>query len=133
MAIPTAEEEDTKRPNRERDNLVIEQTRIVNQVKAMLIRFGIRSFRPKARKAEDQLRDLRTAEGSPMPKKHMRGAVSSPLLRALRGRDRHLHCPRTSAWSVHQLEQNAVNGAVKERDVVIRRHVYPQTLHSIGK
>jgi len=67
VAIPTAEEEDAKRPNRERDNLVIEQTRIVNQVKAMLIRFGIRSFRPKARKAEDQLRDLRTAEGSPLP------------------------------------------------------------------
>jgi transposase len=67
VAIPTAEEEDAKRPNRERDSLVTEQTRIVNQVKAILIRFGIRSFRPKLRKAEDQLRDLRTAEGSPLP------------------------------------------------------------------
>jgi transposase len=67
VAIPTAEEEDAKRPNRERDNLVIEQTRIVNQVKAVLIRFGIRSFRPKLRKAEEQLGDLRTAEGSPLP------------------------------------------------------------------
>jgi hypothetical protein len=67
VAIPTAEEEDAKRPNRERDNLVIEQTRIVNEVKAILIRFGIRGFRPKPRKAEDQLRDLRTAEGSPLP------------------------------------------------------------------
>jgi hypothetical protein len=56
-----------KRPNRERDNLVIEQTRIVNQIKAILIRFGIRSSRPKLRKAEEQLRDLRTAEGSPLP------------------------------------------------------------------
>src|SRR5262252_9438030 len=53
VAIPTAEEEDAKRPNRERDNLVTEQTRIVNQVKAILIRFGIRSFRPKLRKAEE--------------------------------------------------------------------------------
>ena len=67
VAIPTAEEEDAKRPNRERDNLVTEQTRIVNQVKAILIRFGIRSFRPKLRKAEEQLGHLRTAEGSALP------------------------------------------------------------------
>jgi transposase len=68
VAIPTAAEEDAKRPNRERDNLVIEQTGIVNQIKAILIRFGIRGFRPKLRKAEEQLRDLQTAEGSPLPK-----------------------------------------------------------------
>jgi hypothetical protein len=35
-----------RRPNRERRNPVIEQTRIVNQIKAILTRFGIRSFRP---------------------------------------------------------------------------------------
>jgi transposase len=67
VAIPTAEEEDAKRPNRERDSLVTEQTRIVNQVKAILTRFGIRSFRPKLRQAEEQLRHLRTAEGSALP------------------------------------------------------------------
>jgi transposase len=67
VAIPTIEQEDAKRPNRERDNLVTEQTSIVNQIKAILIRFGIRSFRPKLRKTEEQLRNLRTAEGSPLP------------------------------------------------------------------
>jgi transposase len=67
VAIPTAEEEDAKRPNRERDSLVTEQTRIVNQIKAILIRFGVRSFRPKLRKAEEQLKELRTAEASPLP------------------------------------------------------------------
>src|SRR5579864_8860471 len=35
VAIPTVEEEDARRPNRERGNLVTEQTRIVNQMKAM--------------------------------------------------------------------------------------------------
>src|SRR5262252_6119352 len=78
VAIPTAEEEDANRPNRERDSLVTEQTRIVNQIKAILIRFGIRSFRPKLRKAEQLLRDLRTAEGSPFAGQHPRGDVSSP-------------------------------------------------------
>jgi transposase len=67
VAIPTIEEEDAKRPNRERGSLVTEQTRIVNQVKAVLSRFGIRSFWPNLRKAEDQLKELRTAEGSPLP------------------------------------------------------------------
>jgi transposase len=68
VAIPTIEEEDAKRPNRERGGLVTEQTRIVNQVKAILTRFGIRSFRPNLRKAEDQLKEEpRTAEGSALP------------------------------------------------------------------
>jgi transposase len=65
-AIPTAEEEDARRPNRERENLVTEQTRIVNQIKSILTRFGIRSFRPTLRKAADKLDGLHTAEGMPL-------------------------------------------------------------------
>jgi transposase len=56
-----------RRPNRERQNLVTEQTRIVNQMKAIFARFGIRTFRPTLRKAEEKLKGLRTAEGSPLP------------------------------------------------------------------
>src|SRR6266478_6528332 len=40
VAIPTIEEEDARRPNRERQNLVTEQTRIINQIKAIFTRFG---------------------------------------------------------------------------------------------
>jgi hypothetical protein len=36
-------EEDAKRPNRERECLVGERTRIVNRIKATLARLGIRS------------------------------------------------------------------------------------------
>jgi transposase len=67
VAIPTVEEEDARRPNRERGNLVTEQTRIVNQIKAILTRFGIRSFKPSLRKAEDKLQALHTAEGMQLP------------------------------------------------------------------
>jgi transposase len=67
VAIQTVEEEDARRPNRERGNLVTEQTRIVNQIKAILTRFGIRTFRPTLRKAEEKLEGLRTAEGAPLP------------------------------------------------------------------
>jgi transposase len=67
VAIPTIKEEDARRPNRERQNLVIEQTRIVNQIKAIFARFGIRTLRPTQRKAEEKLEGLRTAEGTPLP------------------------------------------------------------------
>jgi transposase len=67
VAIPTIEEEDTRRPNRERQNLVIEQTRIINQIKAIFTRFGIRTLRPTMRKLAEGLEDLRTAEGTPLP------------------------------------------------------------------
>src|SRR5437763_14706340 len=67
VAIPTSEEEDGRRPNRERQNLVTEQTRLVNQMKAIFTRFGIRTFQPMLRKAEDKLKGLRTAEGTPLP------------------------------------------------------------------
>jgi transposase len=66
VAIPTAEEEDAKRPHRERGNLVTEQTRIVNQVRAVLVRFSIRTFRQTLRKAAEKLDGLRTAEGTPL-------------------------------------------------------------------
>ena len=66
VAIPTIEEEDARRPNRERGNLVTEQTRIVNQIKAILTRFGIRTFRPTLREVEEKLERLRTAEGTPL-------------------------------------------------------------------
>src|SRR6201996_4811178 len=41
VAIPTIEDEDAKRPNREREGLVGEQTRIINRMKAALSRLGI--------------------------------------------------------------------------------------------
>ena len=66
-AIPSAAQEDARRPNRERENLVGEQTRIVNRIKAILARFGIRTFKPTLRKAEDKLAVVRTAEGMPLP------------------------------------------------------------------
>ena len=45
-AIPTMEEEDAKRPHRERENLVAERTRIINRMKSCLVRLGIRAFKP---------------------------------------------------------------------------------------
>lgn len=65
--IPTLEEEDAKRPCREREGLVGERTRIVNRMKGCLARLGIRSFKPTLRKAPERLETLRTPEGGSLP------------------------------------------------------------------
>ena len=44
--VPTFEEEDAKRPNRERENLVSKSTSIVNRMKSTLARLGIPGFKP---------------------------------------------------------------------------------------
>jgi len=66
-AIPTIAEEDARRPNREHQTLVQEQTRVVNRIKSTLIRFGIRNFKVKLRKAADRLATLRGLEDEPLP------------------------------------------------------------------
>ena len=66
-AIPTLSEEDAKRPSRERESLVGQQTRLINRMKATLVRLGIRGFNPKLKQAEQQLQALRTPEGEPIP------------------------------------------------------------------
>ena len=67
VAIPTLEEEDAKRPSRERESLVGEQTRIANRMKSALARLGIRGFKPKLRRAPQRLAALRTPEDLPIP------------------------------------------------------------------
>jgi transposase len=67
VAIPTIDVEDAKRPNRERENLVSEESRIVNRLKAALTRLGIRGFNPKLKKAPERLEGLRTPEGEAIP------------------------------------------------------------------
>jgi transposase len=66
-AIPSLQEEDAKRPTRERENLVGERTRIVNRMKACLVRFGIRNFNPTLRRATERLNALSTPEGVSLP------------------------------------------------------------------
>jgi transposase len=66
-AIPTLEQEDAKRPTREHESLVAERTRLINRMKATLVRLGIPGFNVKLRKAADALSALRTPEGEPVP------------------------------------------------------------------
>jgi len=67
VTVPTIEEEDAKRPGRERESLVGERTRIINRMKAALARLGIRGFKPELRNAPARLETLTTAENTALP------------------------------------------------------------------
>src|SRR6478736_5855465 len=66
-AVPTLEQEDAKRPSREREGLVGERTRLVNRLKGALVRLGIRGFHPTLRTAPERLESVRTPEGAALP------------------------------------------------------------------
>src|SRR4051812_17091135 len=63
-AGPTLGGGGARRPSREREGLVGERTRIVNRIKASLVRLGIRGFKPALRNAAERLETLRTPEGA---------------------------------------------------------------------
>lgn len=67
MARQRCWRQDARRPNRERGTLVSEQTRLINSIKAIFARFGVRSFRLSLRQAADRLESIRTAEETPLP------------------------------------------------------------------
>jgi transposase len=60
--VPSPEEEDAKRPHREREHLVQERLRIGNRIEALLFTQGIRG-RPSLRSWERDMAELRTGDG----------------------------------------------------------------------
>lgn len=67
VKIPTREEEDGKRPLRERESLVSDRSRLINQMKSLLAQHGVRGFKVTTKKAAAQLKHVETAEGLPLP------------------------------------------------------------------
>ena len=92
-AVPTLEEEDAKRPSREREGLVGERTRIVNRIKAGLVRLGIRGFKPTLRNAAERPETVRTPEGAFLPP----DTVAEPR--------RDMARPRVVADQIRQVEE----------------------------
>jgi transposase len=73
LRVPTPEEEDAKRPHREREHLVQERIRIENRIEALLLTQGIRR-RPSLRAWDTELAALRTADGRALPP-HLRREI----------------------------------------------------------
>lgn len=66
VRVPTPEEEDAKRPHREREHLVQERLRIENRIEALLFTQGIRG-RPSLRSWVRDVAELRTGDGRTLP------------------------------------------------------------------
>jgi len=66
VRVPTPDEEDAKRPHREREHLVQDKLRIENRIEALLFTQGIRG-RPSLRSWERNVAALRTGDGRALP------------------------------------------------------------------
>ena len=79
VRVPTPEEEDAKRPHREREHLVQERLRIENRIEALLFTQGIRQ-RPSLRSWERDLAALRTGDGSNTQRSNGTASIQSHLV-----------------------------------------------------
>lgn len=66
VRVPTPDEEDAKRPHRERQHLTRERLRIENRIEALLFTQGVRE-RPSLRSWERDVAGLRTGDGRAIP------------------------------------------------------------------
>ena len=69
--IPSVAEEDMRRPGRERERLVSERVQLENRITSLLCLHGITGFKPRLKKASQQLETLRSFAGEPLPEKAM--------------------------------------------------------------
>ena len=94
--VPTVEDEDRKRRNRERDYLVDERTAHTNRIKGLLHAQGVRDVMPMKPGFIASLASLRTGDGRPLPEKlkqeivreHERLCLVDRQLRAIEGDSR---------------------------------------------
>jgi transposase len=66
-AIPSVEEEDLRRPSRERSNLKAERTRLINRIRSLLALHGLIAINPNTPATRGKLDQLRTGEGEALP------------------------------------------------------------------
>lgn len=66
-AIPSAEEEDLRRPSRERTNLKTERTRLINRIRSLFALHGLVGINPNTPATRSKLDTLCTAEGDVLP------------------------------------------------------------------
>jgi transposase len=130
VAIPSMDEEDAKRPSRERETLVGERARITNRIKGALVRFGIRGFNPLLRKAPQSLEKLQTAEGGPLPVNTLEeiardlarmavvreqiGAIEKARLERLK------RAPKTGPNAMVQLLARVIGIGIETADMLVR-------------
>jgi transposase len=64
---PTPQEEDRRRPCRERKTLVAERGRHINRIKGLLFAQGVFGYEPLRKHRRERLEELQTGDGRPLP------------------------------------------------------------------
>jgi transposase len=67
VRVPTVEEEDRRRPSRERKTLIAERVQHVNRIKGLLFSQGVRDYEPVRANRRSKLEALRGADGRALP------------------------------------------------------------------
>jgi len=56
-----------REPGRRREALTVARLKVENQMRSLLVRFGVADFRPRLKTAPEQVEKLRTIDGRPLP------------------------------------------------------------------
>src|SRR6202167_2387415 len=120
--VPSPEEEDAKRPHREREHLVQERLRIENRIEALLFTQGIRG-RPSLRSWERDVAALRTGDGRALP----------PLLRAELDRLRRRLVVVLELIGELETERAHALEEAKEADTMVDKITALQRIRGIGE
>ena len=130
VAIPTLEEEDARRPSRERESLVGERSRIINRMKSALARLGIRGFKAHLRKAPERLETLRTPEGTALPPNILEefrrdmarlALVREQIVEIEKARiERPVHAPDTGPHAMVRLLAKIIGIAIETADMLVQ-------------
>jgi transposase len=78
VRAPTPEEEDRRRLCRERKTLTNERVQHVNRIKGLLFSQGISDYQPLRRNRRQQLDELKTGDGRPLPP-HLKAQITREL------------------------------------------------------
>jgi transposase len=119
VRVPTPEEEDAKRPHREREYLVQERQRLENRIEALLFTQGIRA-RPSLRSWERDVAELRTGDGRALP----------PLLRSELDRLRRRLV--LVLEMIREVESEREEALAAADDATARKITALQRIHGVG-
>jgi len=130
VAIPTLEQEDARRPSRERESLVGERSRIINRMKSALARLGIRGFKAHLRKAPQRLGMLRTPEGTALPPNILEefrrdmarlALVREQIVEIEKARiERLVHAPDSGPHAMVRLLAKVIGIAIETADMLVQ-------------
>jgi hypothetical protein len=74
-----------RRPSRERTNLKVERTHLINQIRSLFALYGLVAINPNTPATRSKLDQLHTAEGKPLPP-NLRGFTAKYVVSITRWR-----------------------------------------------